>query len=415
MSITVSKKPAIFRLKLGINGDIWNIRSKKIFLCVPNGRKMYRNSIKSLKDWKKAPDRKPLIFLGARQVGKTWLIKEFGKTEYRQTAYINFEHPNAPEYHVAAAGSLLGINLHHDESFPVGKVDFLKLYPMSFVEFLKALKEDDLSAMIETRDMTSLNFFHEKLITLLRYYFFVGGMPEAVKKFVETRDWSAVRKIQEAILQSYQSDFSKHAPTDIVPRINMVWESIPAQLAKENKKFIYGIIREGARAKDYEVAIQRLTDCGLLHKINNVSKSSLPLAAYKDLSAFKLYHNDIGLLGAMTGVSAISVVDGDLIMTEFKGAMAEQFVFQQLLSRDDLKISYHTFDNSKYEVDFLLQTSDDEIIPLEVKSGESVRVRSFNIYCKKNSPKRAYRASLKPYHEESWMTNIPLYAISALQ
>jgi len=431
---------------------------------------MYRTQIKSLTDWKKTPERKPLIFLGARQVGKTWLIKEFGKTEYRQTAYINFEHPNAPkdlfesdfdteriitilnaychmritpgdtlivfdeiqsahhgitalkyfcenapEYHIIAAGSLLGINIHFDESFPVGKVDFLRLYPMTFVEFLKAMEEEELAEMIEKGDTVSLGFFHEKLCTLLKYYFFVGGMPEAVKKFADTRDWAAVRRIQETILQSYKSDFSKHAPADIVPRINMVWESIPAQLAKENKKFVYGIIREGARAKDYELAIQWLTDCGLLHRVNNVSKPALPLAAYKDLSAFKLYHNDTGLLGAMAGVSAVSVVEGERIMTEFKGAMAEQYVFQQLLAREDLKIAYHTFDDSKYEVDFLLQTSSDDIIPLEVKSGENTKARSFRLYCEQNSPKKAYRASLKAYHKEEWMTNLPLYAISVLQ
>lgn len=430
---------------------------------------MYRTQIKSLKGWKLSPSRKPLVFLGARQVGKTWLINEFGRTEYRQVAYINFEHPNAPtnlfesdfdiqriitilnaychlrisaedtlivfdeiqsarkgitalkyfyenapEYHVVAAGSLLGINIHPDESFPVGKVDFLKLYPMTFVEFLKAMGEEELSAMIESGDMESLSYFHAKLTTMMKYYFFVGGMPEAVAEFTATRDWQAVRKIQESILQSYKRDFSKHAPSDILPRINLVWESIPTQLAKENKKFVYGVIKEGARAKDYELAIQWLTDCGLLHRINNVTKPQLPLAAYKDLGAFKLYHNDIGLLSAMTDISATTIIEGDNVMTEFKGALAEQYVFQQLLPHQDIRLSYFTFDNSKYEVDFLMQTTQDEIVPIEVKSGTSVRARSFRLFCERYSPKSAFRMSLNEYREESWMTNIPLFAAGGI-
>ena len=283
---------------------------------------MYRNRINNLITWKLAKKRKPLILLGARQVGKTWLIKEFGKAEYKQIAYINFEHPNAPknlfetdfdadrivtvlnayckiktnaadtlivfdeiqaaykgitalkyfyedapEYHIIAAGSLLGVNIHPDESFPVGKVDFMKLYPMSFYEFLLAMGETGVAELLEKRDLTNLNLFNVKLINLLRYYLYVGGMPEVVEEFVENRDWQQVRKIQKQILESYRSDFSKHAPKEILPRINMVWDSIPAQLAKENKKFIYGVIKEGARAKDFELAIQWLIDTGLLHKV----------------------------------------------------------------------------------------------------------------------------------------------------
>lgn len=431
---------------------------------------MYRTQIKSLKEWKISASRKPLIFLGARQVGKTWLIQEFGKTEYKQMAYINFEHPNAPttlfetdfdikrivtilnaychmkitetdtlivfdeiqsapkgimalkyfyenapQYHVIAAGSLLGINIHPDESFPVGKVDFMELFPMTFVEFLVAMGEENLAEMIENSDMQDLSYFHSTLTTMLKYYFFVGGMPEAVAEFTANRDWTATRNIQESILQSYKRDFSKHAPSDILPRINMVWESIPAQLAKENKKFVYGVVKEGARAKDYELAIQWLTDCGLLHRVNNVTKPQIPLAAYKDLAAFKLYHNDIGLLAAMTGVSATTILEGDNVMTEFKGAMAEQFVFQQLRTHHDLRLAYFTFDNSKYEIDFLLQTPNDEIVPVEVKSGTSIRARSFRLYCERYAPKSAFRLSLNGYQQESWMTNIPLYAAGGVQ
>lgn len=426
---------------------------------------MYRTQIESLKKWKISASRKPLIFLGARQVGKTWLIQEFGKTEYKQMAYINFEHPNAPatlfetdfdinriitilnaychmkitagdtlivfdeiqsapkgvnalkyfyenapEYHVVAAGSLLGINIHPGESFPVGKVDFMELFPMTFVEFLMAMGENELAGMIENGDMASLSYFHATLTTMMKYYFFVGGMPEAVAEFATNRDWIAARNIQDGILQSYKRDFSKHASRDILPRINMVWESIPAQLAKENKKFVYGVVKEGARAKDYELAIQWLTDCGLLHRVNNVTKPQMPLAAYRDLSAFKLYHNDIGLLAAMTGISATTILDGDNAMMEFKGALAEQFVFQQFRPRHDLRLAYFTFDNSKYEVDFILQTANDEIVPVEVKSGTSIRARSFRLYCERYKPTAAFRMSLNGYQQEAWMTNIPLYA-----
>ncbi|KXK20849.1 MAG: ATPase [Candidatus Parvibacillus calidus] len=330
-------------------------------------------------------NRKPLLFLGARQVGKTFLLQEFGKTEYKQLAYINFEQPNAPrslfetdfdadriitvlnaycslkinaedtlivfdeiqaapkgltalkyfyenasEYHVIGAGSLLGVTIHPEESFPVGKVDFMKLYPMSFYEFLLAISEVGMAELIEKKDLENLHYFHLKLIQYLRYYLFVGGMPEAVKDFAENRDWGSTRHIQNQILASYRSDFSKHAPKEILPRITMVWDSIPAQLSKENKKFIYGVIKHGARAKEFELAIQWLTDAGLLHKVFNTSRAALPLVAYHELSAFKLFHNDVGLLGAMSRLNAKTIALGDTIFSEFKGALAEQYVFQQL-------------------------------------------------------------------------------------
>ena len=430
---------------------------------------MYRTKIKNLITWKLSKKRKPLIFLGARQVGKTWLIQEFGRKEYKQMAYINFEHPNAPknlfeidfdadriftvlnayckmkinaadtlivfdeiqaaykgltalkylyedapEYHIIAAGSLLGINIHPDESFPVGKVDFMKLYPMSFYEFLLAMGETGVAELLEKRDLANLYFFKAKLINLLRYYLYVGGMPEAVEEFVENRDWQQVRKIQDQILKSYRGDFSKHAPIEILPRINMVWDSIPAQLSKENKKFIYGVIKEGARAKDFELAIQWLTDTGLLHKVYNTSKPALPLVAYQELSAFKLFHNDVGLLSAMSRLNAKIIADSDAIFEEFKGALAEQYVFQQLIQKEDISLFYHSFDNSKYELDFLIQNQNDEIIPVEVKSGKNLQAVSFKLFCKKNNPQTAIRTSLTDYKEEEWMTNVPLYAINTI-
>jgi len=431
--------------------------------------KMYRTKIKELIKWKLNPNKKPLMFLGARQVGKTWLIREFGKTEYRQMVYVNFEdreapknifqedfnidriitllnaysslkitaedtlivfdeiqaapqgitalkyfYEKAPEYQIIAAGSLLGINIHPNESFPVGKVEFLTLYPLGFIEFLLAMGENGLVELIEKRDWELVNSFNTKLINYLRYYFYVGGMPEAVLHFAQNRDWQQVRKIQTEILTSYRNDFSKHAPKEILPRINMVWESIPAQLAKENKKFIYGVIKEGARAKEFELAIQWLVDSGLLHKIYSVSKPALPLVAYQDLSAFKLYHNDIGLLGAMSKLNAKTLIDGDVVFTEFKGAFTEQFVFQQFKLNNDLSIHYFPFDNSKYEVDFIIQNEEDEIIPIEVKAGENLQAKSFKLFCEKHQPKTAIRTSLSNYKEESWMTNAPLFIIGEI-
>jgi len=427
---------------------------------------MYRAKIKELINWKLNRFRKPLLFLGARQVGKTWLLKEFGKTEYRKMVYLNFEdkdapknifqedfnidriitllnaytslkitaddtlivfdeiqaapqgitalkyfYEKAPEYQIIAAGSLLGINIHPNESFPVGKVDFLTLYPLNFVEFLLAMGENGIVELIEKREWELLNSFNTKLINYLRYYFYVGGMPEVVSHFSQHRDWKQVRVIQNSILNAYKNDFSKHAPKEILPRINMVWESIPTQLAKENKKFMYGVIREGARAKDFELAIQWLVDSGLLHKVYSISKPALPLVAYQELSAFKLYHNDIGLLGAMSRLNANTLINGDVVFTEFKGALTEQFVYQQLKLKEELSIHYFPFDNSKYEIDFVVQNEEDDIIPVEVKAGVNLRAKSFKLFCEKFQPKIAIRTSLSDYKEEEWMTNVPLYVI----
>ena len=429
---------------------------------------MYRDRIKGLIQWKISGNRKPLIILGARQVGKTWLIQEFGKQAYKQTVYVNFEkmkiaqslfeedfdvqriltalsvfarttirpedtlivfdeiqaatggltalkyfQEDAPEYHIIAAGSLLGMNLHQGISFPVGKVDFLYLKPMSFLEFLKALNEERLADLLENPDWKIIHAFKDKLTGYLRYYLFLGGMPEVVSHFVENRDFRAARLLQRKILMAYQNDFSKHAPKDIVPRINMVWKSIPSQLAKENKKFIYSIIKEGARAKEFELAIQWLLDCGLLHQCFRISKPFMPLAAYQDMSAFKLYHNDVGLLGAMAKIPLKTIINGNAIFTEFKGALMENFVIQQLLINEENDIYYWANENNTAEVDFVVQ-NEEEIIPIEVKSGISTKAVSFKFFCEKYKPEKAVLTSLKDYEEDKWMTHLPLYAINLI-
>lgn len=431
---------------------------------------MYRESIKYLIEWKLNKNKKPLVFYGARQVGKTYLLQKFGKSEYRQMVYINFERAEelrniflhdldpkrlitafefysglkitpedtliildeiqaanrgitslkyfceeAREYQIIAAGSLLGISIHPDESFPVGKVDLLTLHPMSFYEFLHAMGEENgLVRVLNERRFDLINSFNEKFKEYLKYYFYVGGMPEAVAAFAENRDWKKVRAVQNKILKNYRSDFSKHAPKQILPRINMVWDSIPAQLAKENKKFIYGIIKEGARAKEFDLAIQWLTDSGLLHKINLITKAATPLVAYQDFSAFKLYHNDIGLLGAMSNLKIKTLVEDNKLFEEFKGSLTEQFAFQQLLLKEDLTINYFTFDNGRYELDFILENADGDLIPIEVKAGVNLQSPSFKIFCERYKPKIAIKTSLTNYKEENWMTNLPLYALSTL-
>ena len=427
---------------------------------------MYRTATKDLIKWKLDKTRKPLIVLGARQVGKTWLIKEFGKTEFRQMAYVNFDDKdapknmfsrnldikrlvteielyanlkitaedtllvfdeiqsapqgitamkyfkeNAPGYQIIAAGSLLGVTIHPDESFPVGKVDFLKLHPMSFHEFLLAMGETGLARILDEKLWDYSPTFAGKFKEFLRYYFFTGGMPEVVFEFSRNRDFQKTRALQQNILSAYRSDFSKHAPKDALPRINMVWDSIPAQLAKENKKFIYGVLKGGARAKDFELAVQWLVDSGLLHKIYSVTKPALPLAAYREMTAFKLYHNDLGLLAAMANLKAKTIIEGDSIFTEFKGALTEQYVYQQLMPNENLSIHYLPFDNSKYEIDFVVQDADDGVAPIEVKAGENLRAKSFKLFHEKFRPRTAIRASLSDYRREDWMTNVPLYAI----
>lgn len=426
---------------------------------------MYRETIVSLKKWKEDKFRKPLIVRGARQVGKTWLLQEFGHIAYNKFVYVNFEETpalqnifsidfsidriiavlqihsqttitpddtlivfdeiqsaargvtslkyfceNAPQYHVIAAGSLLGIGLHNQESFPVGKVDFLDLRPLSFYEFLLSLNESQLVDALKAKNWSVVSIFTEKLKEYLRYFFYVGGMPEVVDAFVQTRDWQLVRRIQNRILSSYEGDFSKHAPIETVPRIRMVWQSIPAQLAKENKKFVYGVLRAGARAKDFELAIQWLVDCGLLLKSHRVTKPGNPLAAYQEISIFKIFLHDVGLLGAMAGLNVKTIIEGDTIFTEFKGALTEQYIMQQLRLASDRYIGYYTNERSTSEIDFVIQENG-KIIPIEVKSGENLRAKSFRMFCEKYKPVKAIRTSLASYKEEDWLINIPLYSI----
>ncbi len=426
---------------------------------------MKRDKLEDLKAWKESKYRKPLILRGARQTGKTWLLKKFGGTFFSNYVYVNFEEhtnlqdlfkidfdinriittlqihsqetikpgktliildeiqsadkgitslkyfqENAPEYYVAAAGSLLGMGLHNKNSFPVGKVNFLDLRPMSFNEFMNAVGEEKLSEALVNKKWDIVSVFHEKLIEYLRYYFYTGGMPEVVKIFNETRNWNLIRQTQHNILHSYESDFAKHAPNEIVPRLRMVWQSIPAQLAKENKKFIYGLLREGARAKEYEMAIQWLVDSGLLLKCHRIEKPHLPLIAYQDLSVFKLFLHDVGLLGAMAGLNSQTLIDGDKIFTEFRGAFTEQFVMQQLAVKDNRYIFYWTNKRSTSEVDFVIQ-DEGAIVPIEVKSGKNLRSRSFRLFYEKYKPGTAIRTSPLRYQEEGWMTNIPLYGL----
>lgn len=427
---------------------------------------MYRESIKELVRWRESHRRKPLVIEGARQVGKTWLVKDFAKTHYRNLAYINFEdqiymrdlfttdfdidrilkaisaathetvnpegtlifldeiqeatngitalkyfREKAPQYHVIAAGSLLGLELHKQQSFPVGKVQLLTLYPMSFYEFLFAMKENSLAEFIEMKDWESIKLFAPKLQDLLRKYYFVGGMPEAVLSFVERGDWQEVREIQNELLQGYDRDFSKHAPNDIVPRIRMLWNSIPSQLSKENRKFLYGLVKEGARAREYEIAMQWLIDGGMIYKVPNVSAPRIPLKSYEDKSAFKLFIVDVGLLGAMCELDSGSVVNGNSIFTEFKGALTEQYVFQQLILKHTPY--YYSKANSQQEIDFLIETAGN-VVPIEVKAEENLKAKSLRQFVADNNSQVAYRVSMSAYREESWLTNIPLYCVQTI-
>ena len=427
---------------------------------------MKRFAIKELEKWQNSPRRKPLIIEGARQVGKTWLVKEFASTHYKNLVYVNFEEQiylrdlfktdfdtnriltaikaatheniypgetlifldeiqdaengltslkyfceNEPQLHIVAAGSLLGIELHRNSSFPVGKVRFLTLRPMSFFEFLMAIGEDGLVKMIEGKDWNNIEMFASKLKEYLKMYYYVGGMPEAVLAFSMRRDFDEVREIQQEILHSYDFDFSKHAPSDMVPRVRQLWNSLPAQLSKENRKFIYGLVKSGARAREYEAALQWLIDGGLIYKICNVSAPRIPLKSYEDESVFKLFALDVGLLGAMSSLDSVTIVDGNRIFTEFKGALTEQFVLQELILHHEP--FYFAKSNSQLEIDFILQEKGN-VIPIEVKAEENLRARSLRQFVGDYSPIEAYRISMSNYRKESWMTNIPLYATESL-
>ena len=425
---------------------------------------MKRKAIEELYRWKARTDRKPLIVQGARQVGKTWLMKEFAKEAYQKCAYVNFEdndmlrqlfqndfdipriinsiqwttgvtidadtliildeiqeaprgitalkyfQEKAPEYHVVAAGSLLGIAMHQNDSFPVGKVDFMYLYPLSFFEFLEAIGEQRMVDLLLSKDWQMITMFRTKFEERLRQYYYVGGMPAVVSAFAEGGDIEHVRNLQNGILESYERDFSKHAPAIEVPRIRMVWQSVPAQLSKENRKFVYGVVKEGARAKDFELAIEWLKDAGLIYKVNRSKKGQLPLAAYEDFSAFKIVMSDIGLMGAMSKLPAQSLLSGNALFSDFKGALTEQYVMQQLKTNSNLAIYYWSADSSRGEIDFLLQR-DCDIIPVEVKAEENLQAKSLRSFVEKNPGLHGVRLSMSPYREQDWMTNYPLYSV----
>lgn len=429
---------------------------------------MRRYVMEQLVAWKNKKNRKPLILKGARQVGKTWLMKEFGRTQFKKVAYITFYNnqrmkrvfdddydinriimninieaqievtpedtliifdeiqdapraleslkyfcENAPEYVVIAAGSLLGVAIHNGVSYPVGKVDQINLYPMNFREFLEAMGEKQLADLLMHEDHRYLSDFRDKYIHWLKNYYYVGGMPEVVSYFSQHKDYVEVRHIQNRLLSQYEDDFGKHAGGSELPRIRMVWNSIPIQLAKENKKFFFGQIKTGARMKDFEVAIEWLKDCGLINKVYRVNKPAVPLKAYVDFSAFKLFLLDVGLLGAMSELDAVTILEGNDIFIEFKGALTEQFVLQELIADTEYTPYYHISDTGKYEMDFMIQKGRN-VVPVEVKAETNLRAKSLQAYHQKYEPAYAVRISMADYRQDDWLTNIPLYAVSIL-
>lgn len=430
---------------------------------------MYRNIYKELLNWKNRPDLKPLILLGARQVGKTYILQDFGKREFENMVYVNCQRNSICEQlfrdldvkrivteleryfdtnivagktllifdeiqeaenaitslkyfceemnslHVAVAGSLLGIQLREEESFPVGKVHTLKMYPMTFNEYLMACGQQRLLEVLGNKDWESMKLHNEKLTELLRQYFFVGGMPEAVSKYIETGNVREVREVQREILETYSHDMAKHSKTQI-QRIHQVWQSIPAQLSRENKKFFYGSLRKGARAKDFELALQWLVDAGLVYRVERCKKPVHPLKFYADDSAFKLYMLDCGLLACMSEANPNMLLLNDNAFVEFKGAFAENFVLQHLKTVPDSSVFYYSKDNSTMEIDFLFQT-EERIVPIEVKAAENVASRSLYLFVNEDFKEQGFRGlrfSLKPYIQQSWMENVPLYAVESM-
>ncbi|MDD2426199.1 MAG: ATP-binding protein [Bacteroidales bacterium] len=430
---------------------------------------MKRKAYAGLLEWKSKQNRKPLLIKGARQVGKTWLMKEFGKNEYESIAYINFEkvtqlanlfeadfdiprilrsiqivtgiipkpgetlivfdeiqsvkrgllslkyfYEDAPEYHIVAAGSLLGLSIHKDDSFPVGKVDFIELYPLSYEEYILAMGKDSLLNALQSQEWELAKAFKCNYIELLKQYYYIGGMPEVVKSFIQNNDYNEVREIQNAILESYNNDFSKHPPLEVVPRIKMVWNSIPSQLAKENRKFVYGAVKSGGRAKEFEVAIMWLEDAGLIHKISRVSNASMPLGGFVDIGAFKLFMVDIGLLGAKSGLDAKTLIGGNNIFGQYKGALTEQYVLQQLKCSDGIETYYWSSEQGIAEIDFLIQTKG-KIIPIEVKAEENLKAKSLKSFRDKFHPEISLRTSMSDFRKEETLTNLPLYGISLIK
>lgn len=430
---------------------------------------MYRNAMAELLQWKNKENKKPLVIRGARQVGKTWLMKEFGKTAYKKTVYISFDNnrqmkdlfetdmnteriitglelysgdkidpkdtllifdeiqevpkaltalkyfnENAPEYQIVCAGSLLGVALHQGTSFPVGKVEFLDLYPLSFSEFMMAMGKEQYASLLLQGNFDLATNFKQEYIELLKYYYYVGGMPEVVSDFARNKDFNEARRIQEQILMAYEQDFSKHAPNEVVPKIRMLWNSVPSQLSKENKKFMYGLVKEGSRAKEYEMAMLWLIDCGLVHKVQHVTTPHLPLKAYEDLKAFKLFIVDVGLLSCMTTLSKSTLLNGNDLFNEFKGALTEQYVLQQLMTLSRLNTYYWTNDKGTAEIDFLVDTGD-KIVPIEVKAEANLKVKSLKIYHDKYLPEISVRTAMTDYKREEWLLNLPLWAIEVIE
>ena len=354
------------------------------------------------------------IYAGRKIIpDSTLLIFDEVQEVPRALASLKYFYEDAPQYHIVCAGSLLGIALHEGTSFPVGKVDFLSLYPLSFREFLMATAGERFAELLDQRDFQMVTAFKQTYIDALKQYYFVGGMPEAVQSFAEEKDFNEVREIQRRILAAYEQDFSKHAPIEIVPKIRMVWNSIPSQLAKENKKFIYGLVREGGRAKDYETAIMWLCDCGLVHRVSRVNAAGIPLKAYEDLRAFKLFIVDVGLLGCMTGLRQHTLLDGNDLFAEFKGALTEQYVCQQLKTVEGLSIYYYTNDRGSCEIDFVVDNGD-QVIPVEVKAEVNLKAKSLKTYREKFNPKISVRTSMADYKKEDWLVNLPLYAVEEL-
>lgn len=429
---------------------------------------MQRYALKHLIDWKNKKNHKPLVIQGARQVGKTWLMQEFGKKYYEQVAYINFDvdvksreifdidydterlimdiglatktkinaentliifdeiqecpraltslkyfRENAPQYDIIVAGSLLGVACHEGTGFPVGKVSFMNLFPLSFEEFLLAMGEERFVELLNKKDFKTIKLFNNKYEKLLKQYCYVGGMPEIVQDFVESKDFESVRNLQKEILSAYEEDFTKHIPTNTVAKIRLLWKSIPAQLSKENKKFIYGAAKEGARARDFEAALSWLINSGLVYRVNKITKPDLPITAYEDFNSFKLFVLDVGLLGAMTDLQADTIIDGNRIFEEFKGAITEQYVLQQFKTIKDLPVFYWSNETSRAEIDFVIQIKSD-VVPVEVKAERNLQAKSLKVYMEKFKPNYAIRTSMADYKKTDNLIDLPLYGMESI-
>lgn len=430
---------------------------------------MQRYALKHLIDWKNKKNHKPLVIQGARQVGKTWLMQEFGKKYYEQVAYINFDvdvksreifdvdydterlimdiglatktkinaentliifdeiqecpraltslkyfRENAPQYDIIVAGSLLGVACHEGTGFPVGKVSFMNLFPLSFEEFLLAMGEGRFVELLNKKDFKTIKLFNNKYEKLLKQYCYVGGMPEVVNDFIENKDFESVRDLQKEILTAYEEDFTKHIPSNTVAKIRLLWKSIPAQLSKENKKFIYGAAKEGARARDFEAALSWLINSGLIYRVNKITKPDLPITAYEDFNSFKLFVLDVGLLGAMTNLQAETIIDGNRIFEEFKGAIAEQYVLQQFKTIKDLPVFYWSNETSRAEIDFVIQIKSD-VVPVEVKAERNLQAKSLKVYMEKFKPNYAIRTSMADYKKTDNLIDLPLYTLENIK